>query len=194
MGLWIWGETNFFMLGASVPFGFFLTIKTYSKKKKKIYIHIYSKSPTYEPSSCKDSKMQMCVPSMPGMSEIAACSLSPIADDPSALPSPPPLPPPVSNSSCPFNRYQPLYASCWTVLLYFSRYCTARLKMFYFLLLFLCVIYMKSITNITVQYYIADCVSQVPRLTLLDLWMHSQNGICSYVGDLQHLILFISSS
>ena len=43
---------------------------------------------------------------------------------------PPPLPPPVSNSSCLFTRSQPLYASCCTVLLYFSRYCPVRLKMF----------------------------------------------------------------
>ena len=49
---------------------------------------------------------------------------------------PPPLPPPVSNSSCLFTRCQPLYASCCTVLLYFSRYCTVRLKMFYFLCFF----------------------------------------------------------
>ena len=43
---------------------------------------------------------------------------------------------------------------------------------------------------ITVQYCIADCVSWVPRLTLLDLTnkldlrMHSWNGPLSYVGDL----------
>ena len=43
---------------------------------------------------------------------------------------PPPLPPPVSNSSCLFTQCQPLYASCCAVLLYFSRYCTVRLKMF----------------------------------------------------------------
>ena len=36
---------------------------------------------------------------------------------------PPPLPPPVSNSSCLLTQCQPLYASCYTVLLYFSRYC-----------------------------------------------------------------------
>ena len=48
----------------------------------------YSKSPTYESSSCKLSKMWTCVPSTSGMGEIAACSPSPIADNPSALPSP----------------------------------------------------------------------------------------------------------
>ena len=39
---------------------------------------------------------------------------------------PPPLPPPVSNSSCLFTRCQPLCASCCTVFLYFSRYYTVR--------------------------------------------------------------------
>ena len=49
----------------------------------------YSKSSTYEPSSCELSKIWTCVPSTSGMSETAACPpSSPIADDPSALPSP----------------------------------------------------------------------------------------------------------
>ena len=89
---------------------------------------------------------------------------------------PPPLPPPVSNSSCLFTQCQPLYASCCILPLYFSRYCTVRLKMFYFLYLFfmyyLCKKYYKPIT---VQYYIADFVSWVPRFTSLDLrtnWTH----------------------
>ena len=48
------------------------------------------------------------------------------------------LPPPASNS-CLFTWCQPLYASCCTVLLYFSRYCTARLKLIsHFLFLFVC--------------------------------------------------------
>ena len=57
------------------------------------------------------------------MSESAACRVSSIADDPSDLLSPPPLPPPVSNSSCLLTQCQPLCASCYTILLYFSRYC-----------------------------------------------------------------------
>ena len=109
---------------------------------------------------------------------------------------PPPSPPPVSNSSCLFTRCQPLYASCCTVLLYFSRQCTVRLKMFYFVFFmywvgqkvrsgfsirgyekpewtfwptqyYFCEKFYKPIT---VQYHIANCVSWVPRLTLLDLW------------------------
>ena len=43
---------------------------------------------------------------------------------------PPHLPPPLSNSSRVFTRCQLLRASCCTVLLYTSRYCTVRLKMF----------------------------------------------------------------
>ena len=49
---------------------------------------------------------------------------------------PPPLPPPGSNSSCLFTRCQSLYASYCIVLLYFSKYCTVKLKTFYFLFAF----------------------------------------------------------
>ena len=68
---------------------------------------------------------------------------------------------------------RPLTASpCMpAVVLYFTRYCTVRLKLFYFLCLifvyYLCEEYYKPIT---VQYYIAACVSWVPKQTLLDLW------------------------
>ena len=55
----------------------------------------------------------------------------------SALPSPPPLVSPVSNSSCLFTRCLPLRASPCTVLLYFLRYCAVRSKMFYFWCLFM---------------------------------------------------------
>ena len=54
---------------------------------------------------------------------------------------------------------------------------------------YLCEKYYKPIT---VQYYIADCVSWVPRLTLLDLTnkldlrMLSRTESRSYVGDLLH--------
>ena len=40
---------------------------------------------------------------------------------------PPPLSPPISNSSCLFTWCQPLDASCCTVLLYFSRCCTVKI-------------------------------------------------------------------
>ena len=63
---------------------------------------------------------------------------------------PPPLPPPVSNSSCLFTRCQPLCASCCTVLLYFSRSCTVRLKIFPLFVVFdfICIICVKSIINL----------------------------------------------
>ena len=68
---------------------------------------------------------------------------------------PPPLPPPVSNSSCLFTWCQSLCASHCNVL-YFSRYCIVRLKSFYFLFFtyYLCEKYYKPIT---VLYYIANC-------------------------------------
>ena len=81
------------------------------------------------------------------------------------------LPLPISNSPC-----QPLYTSCCTILLCFLRYCIAWLKMFYCFCMFAfsCIICVKSIANLlhTVQYYTANCVSWVPRLTLLDLWTY----------------------
>ena len=88
----------------------------------------------------ESSREQEPVPSTSGVSEITACPLHPIADGPSALPSSIVSPScsqeplqlyhlPLS-LSCLFTHCQPLYASCWTVPLYFSRYCTLRLKMF----------------------------------------------------------------
>ena len=56
-----------------------------------------------------------------------------------------PLCPPVSNFSCLFSQSQPLYASCCTVLLYFSRYCIIRLKVFS---LFLCLLYVISVWKV----------------------------------------------
>ena len=100
---------------------------------------------------------------------------------------PPPLPPPLSNSSCLFTPCQPLYASCSAILLYFSRYCTVRFKMFSFFVYvcFLCIMHEKYYKPITVWYYTADCVSWVPGLTLLDLRTCSWKGTRSYAGNLK---------
>ena len=78
---------------------------------------------------------------------------------------PPLLPPPVSNSSCLFNRCQTMF--CTTVLI---KVLTVKLKVFPLIFLFL-MYYMceKHDKPITVHYYITNCVSWVPRLTLLDL-------------------------
>ena len=104
---------------------------------------------------------------MPGVSETAACPPSPIADDPSALPTSSPSP---ASNSCLFSQCQPLNASCKIVLLYFSRYCTVRLEMSIFCVCsFMYYLREKYYKPITVQYYIADHVNWIPRLTLLDL-------------------------
>ena len=88
--------------------------------------------PTYESSSWELSKMQMCVPSKPGMSEMPSISYSwrsfssTISHLLSLLES-------VTLPSCPLNASPCMEA----VILYYctSRYCTVRLKMFYFLCL-----------------------------------------------------------
>ena len=95
-----------------------------------------------------------------------------------SFPSPGDLPNPRIESRSPALQADSLpselpWKLCCTVLLYFSRYCNVELKMFslFFCVCFLCILCVKSIINlITVQYYIANCISWVPRLTLLDLW------------------------
>ena len=121
----------------------------------------------------ESSKEPELVPSTSGVSEIAACPPSPIADNPSALPCPTPsLTPPISNSSCLFTLCQPLYASCCRTIVLFKVLCCKILNVFFifcvclFFIYYLCEKYYKPIM---VQYYTADYVSWVPRLTLLDL-------------------------
>ena len=81
------------------------------------------------------------------------------------------IPPPVRNSSFLFTWCQPLNASCCTILLYLSRYCTVRLKMFSLLFVFLFIYYLweKYYKPITVLYYIADCVSWEPKPNFVGL-------------------------
>ena len=78
--------------------------------------HHDSKSAMHEPSSRELSKMWTCIPPRPGMRETAAGPPSPIADDPSALPSPASSPPSISNSFCLFTRRPPLCARWCTVI------------------------------------------------------------------------------
>ena len=59
---------------------------------------------------------------------------------------------------CPTVLFKVLYSKITNVFFIFF--------VFLFFMYFLCEKYYKLIT---VQYYIADCVSRVPRLTLLDL-------------------------
>ena len=108
----------------------------------------------------------------------AACPPSPIADNPSALPSP---------TSSPSSSQELLLCSLDArlcipaVVLY---YCALQgtilkdLNIFFtfcaclFFMYYLCEKYYKPIT---VWYHEADCVSRVPRLTLLDLWIGLTN-------------------
>ena len=55
-----------------------------------------------------------------------------------------------------------------TAVLFKVLYCKIKNISFIFCVCFICIIYVKYIINI-VQCYIADCVSWVPRLTLLEL-------------------------
>ena len=71
-----------------------------------------------------------------------------------------------------------------TTVLFRVPYC--KIKMFSFFcvcVIFQCIVYVKSSTNLSVQYLKGGGVSWVPRLTLLDLLTHSQNGTHVYVGD-----------
>ena len=112
------------------------------------------KSPTYEPSSCELSKMRACVcVSNHKLVHVSGIHCQMCASSTSllllmilqlyhltAL-----LPPPVSNSSCLFTHARPCIPA--TLLLFFSRYYTVRLKMSS-LCLFLCIICVKSIINL----------------------------------------------
>ena len=88
----------------------------------------------------------------------------------------------VSALSCPLSPLQPVVllacspdaspcvpTAVLDYLLYFSRYCVVRLRMFIFGVCLSCIICEKYYRPITGQYYIADRVSWVPGLTLLDL-------------------------
>ena len=63
---------------------------------------------------------------------------------------------------------------------------------FYVCLFFMCYLCEKYHKPITVQYYITDCVSWIPRLTLLDLrtcWIYQHSfGTCLYTGDLLYFL------
>ena len=77
--------------------------------------------------------------------------------------------------------------SYYTVLLYFPRYCTIKLKVFFiFCVCFYLLFMWKYSKPTTEQYYIANCVSWVPRLTLLDLWINTTYK-CALWMELIHM-------
>ena len=115
------------------------------------YVYMYSKPPTYEnlqvanyqrcectPLDCffsrvdriESSKEPEPVPSQSGVSDIAACPPSPIADYPSALPSPTPLP--LQSGALPACSLDASPCMPVIVLQYFSRYC--KIKNVFFIL------------------------------------------------------------
>ena len=127
---------------------------------------VYTVSPLRK--NLQDENFQRCW--WKGVNEVAACLWSPITDDSSALPFP--------TSSLPSKYFflpvhlMPAPAcqlSCWT---------TEHFKVLYhkiFKKCFLCMFFMyylheKCYKPMTVQYYIVDCASRVPRPTLLELW------------------------
>ena len=58
----------------------------------------------------------------------------------------------------------------WSVLLYFSRYCTIKNVFFIFVCIFkMSYLCEKHYKLITIQYYVADCVSWVPKANFVGL-------------------------
>lgn len=151
--------------------------------------------PTYELASYKLSRMQACLPSASDTRDISVFPLPPITDDSSALPSP------MSSPRCsqwlfpghsvPAPAGQQLHC---TFVLFKVLYCQNK-KVFVFAFL-MCCLWEKYYTAITMQYYLVDCVSWVPTLTLLDLltnwtYEHSPNRPYSYVGELLSITTFL---
>lgn len=136
---------------------------------KDFFFFLYSKSPSswklFNVNLPRSSKVPESILSMSIVSEMAACPPFHIADDSSALPSPYLL------SAPPLLLFTPIPALicqlfCTTVL--FKIFCYKIKNIF--LIFFVYCLCEKYYKLITVQSYMADCVSWVPRLILLDLW------------------------
>ena len=114
---------------------------------------------------------------MSGVRKIATCTPSPIAMILQLYRLPSPHHPLVSNASCLLTGCQPLYASCCTELLNFSKHCIVRFKMFVLCVWFLCIICEKSIINL-LHYSVLYQIVLVEYLGFnlgtvsLDLWMN----------------------
>ena len=107
-------------------------------------LNIYSKFPTYIPSSFELSKMQTCVPSHRAWVQLylAFCFLLPVH----SIPAP--------------------EASCCTTILFKVLYCKIKKVSFIFVFIFYVLCEKYYYWTVYTAYY----VSWVPRLTLLDLW------------------------
>ena len=151
---------------------------------QNVYIHTHSKSlkVTYEPSSCDFQRCECVftcpitckhvvshVLSMHSLQVVVFCSFTVqprVEYSLQCLSFKPRMSRSKHNSTGDVDSTT--ICSC-TVLLYFSRYCPIRFLEF----IFLCVFFMyylceKYYKLIIVQYYIPNCVSWVPRLSLLD--------------------------
>ena len=113
---------------------------------------IYSKFPTYTPSSFELSKMQTCVPSHWAWVKLHPAFRLLLLMILQLYHLPPPLPPPTSNSSCLFTRFQPLKPA--VVPYYHTFQGIVRLKrfsLFFVLVYVLCEKYYKPITVQSIQ-------------------------------------------
>ena len=145
----------------------------------------YSRSPTYEPSSCELSKMRTYVRLSNHVRREWNCSLhsvsycwrsfsSTISHLLSLLQS-------VTLLSCSLDASPVCQLLYCTTVLFKVLYCTIRFKLFslffvFFLMYCLCEKYYKPIT---VQYYIADCISWVPRLC----WAYGQTRLTNALQE-----------
>ena len=128
--------------------------------------HFFQKVDRFE--SSKESEPMLL---MSEVNEIAACPPSAIADNPSCLPCTHLLSPlqSVNLPACPLNASPRLPAVALYYCAFQGMYYKIKntLAFLYFIFMYyLCEKYCKPTT---VQYYIVNCVSWVPRLTLLDL-------------------------
>lgn len=109
----------------------------------------------YDPSSCRLSKMQMCVSS--AWVKLQPVFLLLLLTTLQLWRLPPPVLPSVTNSAYLLSPGQPR-ASCCTVSLCFSRHWTVRCVMF-FICFFMYQLYERFYKPITTQNYIAACVT-----------------------------------
>ena len=115
---------------------YFMMRKRVTYHPDKVWIILFKRVDRIE-----SSKEAERMPSTSGVNEVRVHAPSPIADDPSAVPSPTSSPFSISSSSCLFTRCQSLCASCCAVLLYFSRHSTVGLKVFSLLFVFVCLLH-----------------------------------------------------
>ena len=115
----------------------------FSRRESNTVCYISSKSPTHEPSVVKIQRcghasgsrkdQNLCHRRQARVKLQLALSLL-VLTILHLYHFPPPLSPPVTNSSSLFTHCQPMYAGCCTFVVYFSRYC--KIKNFYFLFVF----------------------------------------------------------